>query len=97
MGFCLCLSTPAATIFKADPAANLNLPASGSNNVAPGAPDVATWNHLVVNHTHSALGANLKRSGIGILDPVRPITVAAGNTLQINLLSGTRVSGRAFF
>jgi autotransporter-associated beta strand protein len=91
MGLCLCLSTPAATIFKADTAANLNLPASWSNNVAPGASDVATWNHLVVNNTSSALGANLSWSGIKILDPAGPITFAAGNTLT-NGASGMDLS-----
>jgi hypothetical protein len=45
-----------------DTANNLNLAAFWSNNVAPGASDVATWNHLVVNNTHSTLGANLNWS-----------------------------------
>ncbi|MGD0259257.1 MAG: polysaccharide lyase family protein [Verrucomicrobiota bacterium] len=75
------MSTRAATIFKADNASNLNLATSWSNNVAPGASDIATWNHLVVNNTNSALGANLNWSGIKILDPAGPITFAAGNTL----------------
>jgi len=82
--FCLCLPiTRAATIFKADTANNLNLAASWSNNVAPGASDVATWNHLVVNNTNSALGANLNWSGVKILDPAGPVTLAAGNTLTL--------------
>ena len=51
--------------------------------MAPGASDVATWNHLVVINTNSALGANLNWSGIKILDPAGPITLAAGNTLTI--------------
>jgi hypothetical protein len=33
-----------------DTANNLNLAAFWSNNVAAGASDVATWNHLVVNN-----------------------------------------------
>ena len=79
---CLCLpGTRAATIFKANNANNLNLAAAWSNSVAPGASDVATWNHLVVNYTNSALGANLSWSGIKILDPAGPITLAAGYTL----------------
>jgi len=89
---CLCLPiTHAATIFKANNANNLNLAAAWSNSVAPGASDVATWNHLVVNYTNSALGANLSWSGIKILDPAGPITFAAGYTLT-NGASGIDLS-----
>ena len=90
--FCLCPPIAnAATVFKADTASNLNLAAAWSNNVAPGASDVATWNHLVVNNTHSALGANLSWSGIRILDPAGPITLLSGNTLT-NGASGIDLS-----
>lgn len=91
LGLCLCLSTHAATIFKANNANNLNLASSWSNSVAPGASDVATWNHLVVINTNSALGANLSWSGIKILDPAGPITFAAGYTLT-NGASGIDLS-----
>jgi autotransporter-associated beta strand protein len=80
--FCLCLpATRAATIFKADTANNLNLATAWSNNVAPGASDIATWNHLVVKNTNSALGANLNWAGVKIIDPGGLITFAAGNNL----------------
>jgi len=91
VGFCFCLPASAATIFKADTASNLNLAASWSNNIAPGAADIATWNHLVVVNTNSALGANLNWAGVKILDPAGPVGLAAGFNLT-NGLSGIDLS-----
>jgi hypothetical protein len=85
-GFFLSLSVVrSATIFKADSPNNLNLAGSWSNNVAPGASDIATWNHLVSVNTNSASGTNLNWSGIKILDPAGPISFAAG----FNLTNGS--------
>jgi autotransporter-associated beta strand protein len=82
-GFIAILTADAATIYKADNTSNLNLGASWSNNVAPGTGDIGTWNHLVVNNTNSALGANLSWAGVKVIDPAGLITLAAGNSLTI--------------
>ena len=74
-------AAPAATIFKAESPNNLNLAGSWSNNVSPGGSDVATWNHLVVTNTNSALGANLNWAGIKILDPAGTVTLSDASNL----------------
>ncbi len=85
----LCLnlaSTPAANIFKAEMADNLNLATSWSNSVAPGTSDVATWDNTVLVNTTTILGANLSWAGIQILNPAAGIIVntnASGNVLTL--------------
>jgi autotransporter-associated beta strand protein len=90
---CLNLSiASAANIFKADMPDNLNLGTSWTGNVAPGASDIAVWDHTVVNNLSSSPGDNLSWQGIQILDPAGPIAINAdGNTLT-NGASGIDLS-----
>lgn len=73
----------AGTIQKANNTTNLNLPASWTGGVVPGANDVASWNSTVAAANSTLLGGNLTWNGISITNPGGPVTIAAGNTLTL--------------
>lgn len=77
-------TTPAGDIYKADVSDNLNLGLSWVGGVAPGASDLAVWDHTVVNNLSSSPGTNLDWLGLQILDPAGAITINDdGNSLTL--------------
>lgn len=82
---CLCvhLSAHAADAYKLDNTANLNLPGSWENDVAPTSTDVANWDSFVTSANSTQLGANLAWDGIRILNPAGPVTISGANTLSL--------------
>ncbi len=84
--------TRAADIYKADVPDNLNLGTSWVGGVAPGAADVAVWDHTVVNNLSASPGANLSWGGIRILDPAGPITLNADGSTLTNGAAGMDLS-----
>ncbi|MGH7953105.1 MAG: beta strand repeat-containing protein, partial [Limisphaerales bacterium] len=82
----------AANIYKADVPDNLNLDSSWTGGGAPGAADVAVWDHTVVNNLSSSPGANLSWGGIQILDPAGLITINDDGNILTNGASGIDMS-----
>ncbi|HEX9048401.1 MAG TPA: hypothetical protein VF988_15345, partial [Verrucomicrobiae bacterium] len=80
--------TRASVIVKTNNATALNLAASWTNNVVPGASDVAQWDATVgnVNNTTNVLGGSMTWSGIKLVNPAGAITIItnpAGGTLTL--------------
>lgn len=73
----------AATIYKNDNAAALNLTTSWSGDIVPGSNDIAAWNSTVTTANSTVLGADLAWNGIAITDPGGLVTIGAGNTLTL--------------
>lgn len=90
----LCLSltsAPAADIFKADVADNLNLATSWSNSVAPSSSDFAAWDVTVQVNTNSVLGGNVSWGGIKILDPASTIIINTNSSGNIVTLGASGI------
>src|SRR6266571_4670167 len=76
-------SARAVNIYKTNNTANLNTAASWTNNVVPGAADVAVWDNTVPGANTTLLGANLSWLGVRIADPGGLVTINAGSTLTV--------------
>src|ERR1043166_6940196 len=84
---CVALATAhslhAATIYKANNTANLNTTGAWTNNVVPGASDIAVWDNNVPGANTTLLGASMTWAGVRILDPGGLVTISAGSTLTV--------------
>jgi autotransporter-associated beta strand protein len=81
--FAVADTVPAAIIHKADNATPLKIASSWTNNVTPGAADIAIWDSNVSSaNTTNVLGASTSWDGIQILNPGGPVQISAdGNPL----------------
>src|SRR2546429_3359470 len=78
-------SAHAANVYKTNNTANLNTATSWTNNVVPGAADIAIWDNTVPGANTTLLGANLSWLGVRIADPGGLVTINAGSTLTVGV------------
>ena len=74
----------AAVIDKADNTNNLNLPASWTGGVVPGAADIARWNGLAGANS-VLLGADMSLQGLTIATTGGAVSIGGSNTLTLGV------------
>ena len=78
--------------YKANNNTVLMLAASWTNNALPGSSEYGVWDATVAApNTTNSLGADMTWGGIKIINPGGPVTLAPGNTLMLNGVSGTGI------